>query len=79
MSSAPVEVMLALHKETAGARRVSIDGEDSHAIWIARQHFKSFHDIGRTTSGTDRHGQILRLPMVNVTLPEWLAQKEGFI
>lgn len=81
MSREPVEILVAVHVDRPQDRsvRVSIDGDDCRGVWIARSQFGSFHLTGKSTAGTDRHGNNVRLPMANVTLPEWLAKKEGFI
>lgn len=77
----PVEIMVALHVDRGGAGPVlvSLDGENKNAKWIGRKLIGSLHKTGQTTRGTDRDGQIVTLPIANITVPEWLALKEGFI
>lgn len=75
------EIQVAVHfnRETDNFVVVSIDGDGTHGVVIKRSMFASFHLTGRTTAGTDRFGNKVRLPMANVELPHWLAKKEGFI
>ncbi len=75
----PTEVLVAFHHESDKARLVSINGENSRAVWIARTVTGSFHLTGQSTMGTDRHGQRVKLPLANMTVPEWLAKDRGFI
>lgn len=80
-SREPVELLVALHADQDGLRAVlvSIDGENKNAKWVGRKLIGSLHKTGQTTRGTDRNGQIVNLPLANLTVPEWLALKEGFI
>lgn len=75
----PTEILVALHRRTAGAYLVSNDGVNEHAKWISRTLVTSMHETGQTTRGTDRDGQQAVLPLANMTVPEWLAIKEGFV
>ncbi|MGD9882388.1 hypothetical protein [Reyranella sp.] len=56
---------------------MSINGR--RALWIARSQIKSYHLIGTSTEGTDQNGVRKRLPLANMTVPEWLARDRGFI
>ncbi len=80
-SNSPVELLVALHVDRGGAGPVLVsnDGENRHAKWIGRKLIGSLHTTGQTTKGTDRNGQSVNLPLANITIPEWLALKEGFI
>lgn len=77
----PTEILVAVHFDSSerNARLVSINGENSRAIWIARSLTSSFHLTGQSTMGTDRGGQKVRLPLANMTVPGWLAKDRGFI
>jgi len=75
---------LVLHHEThtnegeRGALLVSEDGTEARAVWLpkAAVHFiKGQRDI----SGIKRSGQIVRLPVITVTVPERLAKEKGLI
>jgi hypothetical protein len=79
-NSEPTEIMVALHvNRIDGPVLVSIDGDNAKAKWIGRKLIGSLHETGRTTRGTDRNGDKVTLPLANLTVPEWLAKKEGFI
>lgn len=76
-----VEVFVALHVNPPKAQAVLVsdDGENAHAKWIPRKFIGSLHETGKTTVGTDRNGARVILPMAHLTIPEWLAKREGLI
>lgn len=79
-SREPTEIMVALHVDRGtGPVLVSIDGDNRNGKWISRKLIGSLHKTGKTTRGTDRDGRPVMLPIANLTVPEWLATKEGFI
>ncbi len=77
----PTEILVAVHLDlpSKNAVLVSINGEGRRAVWIARSLISSCHLIGTSTEGTDDKGQRVRLPLANMTVPEWLAKDRGFI
>lgn len=77
----PTEILVAVHRDTANknAILVSINGESKRATWIARKLISSYHLIGTSTEGTDDKGKRVRLPLANMSVPEWLAKDRGFI
>lgn len=77
----PTEILVAVHADlqTKNAILVSINGEGNRATWIARKLISSYHLIGTSTDGTDEKGNRKRLPLANMTVPEWLAKDRGFI
>jgi hypothetical protein len=77
----PTELLVALHVDTpkAAAVLVSIDGEHARGAWIPRRLIESMHQTGKTTRGTDRDGQRVNLPLLNLVIPEWLAIREGLV
>lgn len=77
----PTEILVAVHRDTANknAVLVSINGESKRATWVARSQIFSYHLIGTSTGGTDDKGNRVRLPLANMTVPEWLAKDRGFI
>lgn len=81
MSREPTEILVAVHVDRPQDKsiRVSIDGDDKNGVWIARAILESYHLTGQHTAGKDRYGNAASLPMANITIPEWLAKKEGFI
>lgn len=81
-----ISLDMVLHHEThtdelkRGAVLVSDDGYESRAVWLA----KSLIEISRshandTARGFRRSGQIVRLPVITVTVPEKLAKEKGLI
>lgn len=80
-SREPTELLVAVHVNRPQDKSIlmSIDGDNKNAKWIARSLISSFHETGQSTRGTDRNDNVLRLPLANVTIPEWLAIKEGFV
>lgn len=79
--SEPTELLIAVHFDSPAraARLISINGEEAHAKWLPKSQTLSFHLTGKTTRGKDRDGKLVTLPMAHVTVPEWLAKKEGLI
>ncbi len=77
----PTEILVAVHLDHPGknAILVSIDGQGSRVEWIARKLISSYHLIGSSTEGTDQNGKRVRLPLANMSVPEWLAKDQGFI
>lgn len=79
--SDPTEIMVALHLDSR--RRPSRAGL---ARWRERPRQVDRPQADRLTAqdradhpGTNRDGQIVTLPIANLTIPEWLALKEGLI
>lgn len=77
----PTEILVAVHRDQpdTNAVLVSINGEGKRAHWVARSQIFSYHLIGTSTEGTDEKGNRKRLPLANMTVPEWLAKDRGFI
>lgn len=51
----PTELLVAVHYDPPEGRaiRISIDGENSKAKWIAKSLIGSFHLTGKSTRGTE--------------------------
>ena len=64
MSKQLVDLTMQLHAETEKAIRVSDDGEDENALWLA----KSLVEIERKPKS-----------IVIVTMPEWLAIEKRLV
>ena len=64
MKSDLVDVTVQVHAWTDRAIRVSDDGDDAHAVWLPLSQI-----------------EVLKRPkgIAIVTMPEWLALKEGLI
>lgn len=77
----PTEVLVALHFDhpSKNAVYVSINGEHTRGVWIARGLMSSFHLTGKTTQGTGKDGGRETLKLAHITIPEWLAMDRGFI
>lgn len=66
-SKEPVEIEMYLHHKTDKAYLLSDDGEEDNAKWFGMSLVKIEH----------RHK--LNKQIVHVTMPEWLAIKEGLV
>ena len=69
---------LVLHYETDKAVLVSADGSEARAAWLPKSRIELYR--GRLNAeGIKRSGQLVRLPVVTVTVPEGLAKEKGLI
>jgi hypothetical protein len=59
-----VDIEVQIHHDTGSAVRVSLDGNDKKSVWLPL----SLIEV--------EHG---KRGIATVTLPEWLAQREGLI
>jgi hypothetical protein len=69
---------LALHYSTSKAILVSDTGDESKAFWLPLANVE-VHREGKTTDGVRKDGQKTTLPLVTVTIHEWLAKEKGLI
>lgn len=72
------DLTMALHYDTGKAVLVSETGEEAKAVWLARSQI----EIAPTAQQTDavkKDGEIIKVPLVTVTLPEWMAKQKGLI
>ena len=69
---------MTLHYDTGKAVLVSDNGEESKAVFLPRSVIEIF-DNGKTGPAVNRHGESIVLPIVIVTVPEWLARDKGLI
>ena len=60
-----IDLSMELHQETAAALFLSDDGDRCNAVWIPKSQIE---DIDRSKE-----------PIIEVSIPEWLALKEGLI
>lgn len=78
------DLTLVFHYETqsgspnTGALLASIDGDESKAVWLPKSLIE-FKPTGDYVTGHRKNGQAVRLVAVTVTLPEWLAVKNGLL
>lgn len=77
-SSDIVDITVALHHQTERAILISDDGIETRAKWIAKAHAE-VEMTDKFTKGVRRNGQGANFPMAVVTLPVWLAKREGFV
>ncbi len=79
-----VDLDLVLHHETQtdekerGAILVSGDGYESRAVWLQKSKIEIYRG-SLDARGIKRSGQIVRLPVITVTVPEGLAREKGVI
>lgn len=77
-----VELDLVLHydNDVRAAMLVSIDGDESHAVWLPKSEI-AFVLAGRNASATTTQGKPVDggLPVVSINMPEWLAKDRGLI
>ncbi len=72
------DLTMALHYDTGQAVLVSETGEESKAVWLPHSQIEIARHA-RFTKGTNKAGQTVSLPVLTVTVPEWLAKKQGLI
>lgn len=78
------DLALVFHHETRagkpddGALLASIDGHESKAVWLPKSQIE-FKPTGSYVTGYRKNGQAVKLVAVVVTLPEWLAVKNGLL
>ncbi|MEL6758188.1 MAG: hypothetical protein AAFP81_17285 [Pseudomonadota bacterium] len=60
-----VDLSMEIHHETASALLLSDDGDRANAVWIPKSQIE---DIDRSKE-----------PIIEVSIPEWLAHKKGLI
>jgi|GEM_PF-2025482 hypothetical protein len=76
--SGVIDLEMALHCKTRAAVRVSGDGDDRRAVWLPASLIE-IAETGRLITGIESSGQTVKLPLVTVTLPQWLAADKGLI
>lgn len=78
MTSDLIDLPLALHHKTAKAALVSETGDAKKGKWLPLSKIE-IHDEGKTVKGEEANGQIMDVPLVTVTMPEWLAIDKGLV
>lgn len=81
MAQEPVEVLVAVHFDPPEGKAVLVSdtGRQADSVWLPKRLLNSFHLTGKTTRGEQRSGERITLPMAHITIPEWLAKREGLI
>jgi hypothetical protein len=72
------DVTMALHYDTGKAVFVSSTGEEAKAIWLPKSQVEILNE-GKTCGAIDKRGQHVTVPLVKITVPEWLAKDKGLI
>lgn len=72
-------LQLVLHHETSAAIKVSEDGVEARAVWLPRTAITIQPGGRRAGEGVTSRGQLVRLPIITVTVPERLAKEKGLI
>ena len=72
------DMTVALHYDTGSAILISETGEEAKAVWLPRTQIE-VTDTGRKTDATRKNGEIIKVAVLEITLPEWLAKKRGLI
>lgn len=73
-----LDLKLVLHHATERAILVSMDGEESRAVWLPKSRCE-FEQHRSGTEGRRKNGQAVRLPFATVTLSQGLAKEKGLI
>lgn len=75
------EFTLCLHRDDPNDKAILLSqtGEEATAHWYARKLLTDYRDTGQQTKGKRRNGQAIMLAVVEVTMPEWLAQQRGLV
>lgn len=78
MKSTLIDVAVLKHHETTLAVMVSETGEETRAVWLPLSKIE-IKETDTELVGTRRSGQAVMLPMIVVTLPEWLAIDKALV
>lgn len=79
MKPSLTDLTLAKHHETARAILVSESGEESKAVWLPVSAVE-VEETDKVVVGHNKRGQMVTgIPVVKVTLPEWLAIKNKLV
>ena len=78
VSSSTIDLEMVLHYDTGKAVQVSDTGEEKRAVWLPSSQIQ-INRNGRDVPAVKNDGQHTILPVVMVTLPEWLAKSKGLI
>lgn len=70
--------LMFFHHDTSAANLVSEAGEERHAVWLPKSK-ATVRRTGKSGQGHKANGQSVMLPMVNVSMPEWLAREKGLL
>lgn len=73
-----VELELVLHydNEARSEILVSLDGEESKAVWLKKEQIQ-FQPTGKDVAAKTTKGKPVQLPEIIANVPEWLATDKG--
>lgn len=72
------DLTMALHYDTGSAVLVSETGEEAKAVWLPKSQVE-ITDTGRKSDAIRKDGEIVKVALLEITIPEWLAKKKGLI
>ena len=72
------DLTMALHYDTGKAVLVSETGDEAKAVWLARSQIE-VESTGKQTDAVKKDGEIVKVALVTVTVPEWMAKQKGLI
>lgn len=78
-SADTIDLEMVLHYDTGKAIQVSDTGEESRAVWLPKSQIQINNNSGKTIPATKKDGQRTVLPVITVSIPEWLAKDKGLI
>lgn len=73
-----IDLTLVLHHTTERAILVSDDGKKDGARWLPRSKVE-YRFTGRLTEGERYDGRMVEMEVIEVALPEWLAEQKGLV
>lgn len=78
--TAAYEFELVLHYDNDKQRAVyvSVDGDEHKAVWLPKSQIE-MNPRGRDVRATRKDGAVITLPVVMVSMGEWLAKEKGLI
>lgn len=72
------EFKMAQHYDTGKAVFASETGDEAKAVWLPHSHIE-IESHAQFTQGITKSGKKLSLPLITVSIPEWLAKEKGLI
>jgi hypothetical protein len=69
---------MALHYDTGKAIHASETGDEAKAVWLPHSAIE-IERHAQFTKGVSKSGQQVSLPLITVTVPEWMAKQKGLI
>lgn len=73
-----IELEMVLHYDTGKAVQVSDTGEEARAVWLPKTQIQ-MNPSGKKVPSVKKDGQHTILPVVTISIPEWLAKNKGLV